>query len=100
MWKSRKEFEAELVAKAWEDKSFKEKFLKNPKEVVEALSGEKLPGDMKVSVFEETATSVCLVIPRDPDGPLSEDELGKIAGGVKLAPQEQARYADNVFTRL
>ncbi len=100
MWKSRQEFEAELIAKAWEDKNFKEKFLKNPKDVVESLSGEKLPADMQVSVFEETTTSVCLVIPRDPDGELSDDELGKIAGGVKVAPEEQARYADNVFTRI
>lgn len=100
VWKTRRDFEAEMIAKAWEDKAFKERLLKDPKAVVEELSGEKLPAEMKVSVFEETANSVCLVLPRSPDDELSDDELEKVAGGVKLGAEELARYQRNVFTRL
>jgi hypothetical protein len=100
VWKTRRDFEAEIIAKAWEDKAFKARLLKDPRSVVEELSGEKLPQEMKVSVFEENATSVCLVLPRSPDEELSEADLEKVAGGVKLGAEEQARYQNNVFTRL
>jgi len=100
MWKARRDFEAEVIARAWQDKAFKLRFLKDPKAVVEEISGEKLPSSMKVSVFEETLTSVCLVLPRDPDAELSEDNLECIAGGVKITPEEQSLFANNLFTRF
>ena len=100
MWKTRRDFEAELIAKAWEDETFKERLMKNAKAVVEELSGEALPNDMKVTIFQESANSVCLVIPKNPDEELSEDDLTRVVGGVKLSSEEQARYQNNIFTRL
>ncbi len=98
MWKTRRDFEAELIAKTWEDKEFREKLLQDPKAMVEKLGGEKLPSDMKVTVLEETANQVYLVIPRNPDDQLSEAELSTIAGGV--GADSLALYQENVFTRF
>ena len=100
MWKSRHDFEAEIVAKAWQDPAFKTRLIQDPKAVVEEVTGEKLPMDMKVAIMEETRTSVCLILPRNPDEELSDNDLEKIAGGIRLAPDEQARLANNIFTRL
>lgn len=100
MWKTRKDFEAELIARAWKDESFKKRLLKDPKAVVEELSGEQFPADLKISVFEETPTSVCLVIPRDPDSELTEEDLAKVAGGVKRATGERDLYTKNLFNRF
>ena len=100
MWKTRRDFEAELIARAWEDESFKTRLMNDPKSVVEELSGETLPKEMKVTIFQETTTSVCLVLPKNPDEELTEEDLSRVVGGVKLSPEEQARYQNNIFTRL
>ena len=100
MWKSRRDFEAKIVAKAWQNPEFKARLLKDPKAIVEEVTGEKLPADMKVSLFEETDSSVCLILPRNPDEELSDNGLEKIVGGVKRSPDERARFANNIFTRL
>ena len=99
MWKTRRDFEAEIIARAWEDDNFKTRLMKDPKVVVEELSGEALPVDMKITIFEESSTSVCLVLPKNPDE-LSEEDLSRVVGGIKLSPEEQSRYQDNIFTRL
>ena len=100
MWKTRKDFEAELIARAWKDDAFKKRLLKDPKAVVEELSGEQFSDDLKISVFEETPTSVCLVIPCDPDSELTDEDLAKVAGGVKRSPGEGSLYAKNLFNRF
>ena len=100
MWKTRRDFEAEVIARAWEDEQFKARLLKDARSVVEELSGEKLPKDMKISVFQESATSVCLVLPKNPDEELAEEDLERVVGGIKLDPAERALYQNNIFTRL
>ncbi len=100
MWKSRRDFEAEIIAKAWEDKNFKARLLANPKAIVEEMSGESLPKEMQVSVFEESPKKVCVVLPKNPDEELSEDELEQVAGGVGYSPEDRAGYINSVFSRL
>lgn len=100
MWKARRDFEAELIAKAWEDPSFRQRLLSDPKSVVEELSGEKLPNDMKVTVFQESMNSVCLVLPQNPDEALSETDLDRVVGGLKQDTAQSALYRNNIFTRL
>ena len=96
-WKSRREFEAEIVAKSWENPEFKEKLLKNPKAVVEELSGEKLPDNMKIEVIEETSDSVCLVLPKNPDAELDEAQLEQVTGGLQMGPEDRMRHMNNIF---
>jgi hypothetical protein len=53
---------AKVIAKAWSDKSFKEKFLSDPKAVLEA-NGLPLPADLEVKVLEQTDKLMYIVVP-------------------------------------
>jgi hypothetical protein len=87
----RKEFEAQIVKKAWKDPKFKKELLADPKAVLEkelkAVSKDaKLPASMKVNVVEETADTIYLVLPRNPKEvvgkDLSDKDLEAVAGGT------------------
>lgn len=57
---------AKVIAKAWSDKSFKEKFFSDPKTVLEA-NGITLPTDLEVKVVEQTDKLIYIVIPFRPE---------------------------------
>lgn len=87
----RNEFEAQIVAKAWKDPAFREALKKDPKGTVQkelaALKGGevKLPDNVRVEVFEESADVMYLVIPNNPSeshGTLSDEQLMAVAGGA------------------
>jgi hypothetical protein len=87
---TRKDFEAQIVAKAWRDPAYKQRLLKDPRSVLqEELQtidpSVKLPPDLKVSVHEESPTQYHLVLPRNPN----EISLGEVAGDnlEAIAPQ-------------
>jgi hypothetical protein len=44
------------------DKSFKEKFLANPRKEIENVSGEKVPDDIKIEVYESKENDLHLVV--------------------------------------
>ena len=79
----RKEFEANLIAKAWQDEAFKQKLINNSKAVYEAELGQKAPESHEVKVLEETSDITYLVIPKKPetDEELSKESLESVAGG-------------------
>ena len=81
--KTREQIESNLIAKAWENESFKQQLISSPKSAI-AEAGISLPGSIEVKVIEETANTFYLVIPRQPskDGELSEAELETVAGGI------------------
>jgi hypothetical protein len=57
---------AKVIAKAWSDRSFKEKLFSDPKEVLEA-NGISLPTDLEVKVVEQTNKLIYVVIPFRPE---------------------------------
>lgn len=82
----RSQFEQSLIIKAWEDETFRQELLSNPKAVYARETGQEIPADLQIEVIEEPANTVKLVLPQKPVLPeveeeLSEAELEAIVGG-------------------
>lgn len=80
----RRELQALITKKAWEDEDFRRKFVTTP-EACFAEIGVELPPGFTVQVHEEDQDHLHFVIPprpnRDIDA-LSDEELERIAGGA------------------
>ncbi len=75
----------QIIARAMQDDAFRQRLLSHP---IEALSkmGITLPEGVTVRVFEDTPTTLHLVLPRQPQAgtmqDLSDEELGQASGGA------------------
>ena len=82
---TRAEFEADLVAKAWQDDKFKQDLIADPKAAFEQKLGKKAPEDIKITVLEENPKQIYLVLPVKPQieatEELSDEALDAVAGG-------------------
>lgn len=76
----RKDLEEKLIKKAWADSEFKKQLLSNPKAAIEKEAGRALPENLVIKAVEETANTVYIRIPRNPEE-LSDSELDNVAGG-------------------
>jgi len=81
---TRNDIEAKIVALAWQDDTFRRKFVADPKGQFEERLGAKLPPSLKMTAHEENENSLHFVIPMKPKpaAELSDEELEKIAGGI------------------
>lgn len=84
-FESRKDLEVQIIEKAWQNEAFRQELLCNPKALIEAELGKKLPSDLQITVLEETPSLIYLVLPANPDQladqELSAEELDLVAGG-------------------
>jgi len=71
----------EIMARAAEDQSFRDQLKSDPKGTLESELGGSLPGNVKISVLEETPDQVYLVLPAQGTKELSSSELSGVAGG-------------------
>ena len=78
--RTRKDLEAQLIARAFKDSAFKQDLLANPKVVVEKELGTKLPEDIEINVLEETKTTLYMVLPSNPYEGLTEPDLKAYLG--------------------
>jgi hypothetical protein len=73
--KTRKDLEIHLITRALKDGSFRAELIANPKAVIEQEIGSKLPDELEITVLEETADTVYMVLPCNPYEGVSEEEL-------------------------
>jgi hypothetical protein len=83
----RQQFEQKLIEKAMKDESFRKQLIENPKEVIEAEFGKKIPESININVMEENAHTVYLILPQvsaqNSEMELTEAELFDVAGGLE-----------------
>lgn len=79
----RQELESKLIAKAWQDETFKQELFSNPKAVFSKEMGQPLPENIEIQVLEETPTTFYIVVPKNPEvsEELSDEALEAVAGG-------------------
>ncbi|MDF2719438.1 MAG: leader peptide family natural product precursor [Paenibacillus sp.] len=56
----------QIIEKAWEDPSFKQKLLSDPKTAIQDAFGVTIPDEIQLKALEETQTDFYLVIPPNP----------------------------------
>jgi hypothetical protein len=82
--RTRRELEAELARRAWEDEAFRRALVADPKGTLARELGVRVAEGATLTVLEETPTHRYLVLPSalpSPHGALSDAELGAVAGG-------------------
>ena len=80
---ARCQFEAKLIARAWEDPEFRRSLLADPRAAFEKELGRRLPAAFEIRVLEDTPVLYHFVIPRNPagEGELADFELDNVVGG-------------------
>jgi hypothetical protein len=83
--RTRREFELQLIEKAWKDDAFRQALVSDPRGAVEKELGGQLPAGLQVKVVAESADTFYLVLPANPDrapaGELTDQQLEAVAGG-------------------
>jgi hypothetical protein len=81
-----RDYELDIIVKAWRDECFRKNLLKDPKKTIEDEFNITVPKDMNISVHEENENSLHLIVPSVPSNftteELSDDELKEVIGGV------------------
>lgn len=68
-----------LVAKAWSDEDLKQRLIEDPATVMRE-QGIDVPYDVEIKVVEDTDQVHHLILPANPSGNLSDEELGGTVG--------------------
>ncbi len=81
-----RDYELDIIVKAWRDERFRKNLLKDPKKAIEEEFSISVPREMTISVHEENDNSLHLIVPSVPSNfsgdDLSDDELKEVIGGV------------------
>jgi Nitrile hydratase, alpha chain len=85
--RKRSEFEDGLAIKAYEDETFKQQLLADPKKIYAQELGTNIPDSFKIEVLEEKPNTIYLVLPKKneaagAEGELSDESLEAVAGGA------------------
>ena len=80
---STQDIEQAIIERAWQDDSFRQSLVENPKDAVADAFGVEIPEGVDFQVMEETATQRYMVLPANPSaaGELSDEDLDVARGG-------------------
>lgn len=67
----------QVIQKAWEDPSFKERLLMDPKAAIKEVLGVILPDHIKVKAVEESSDEFYLVLPQSPGTVMKKPAVSK-----------------------
>jgi len=81
---NRTEITNQIISKATEDETFRSALKQNPREAIASVLGAELPEGLEITVFEETPSSLCLVLPVSAETELSDDDISGVAGGRNI----------------
>lgn len=81
-WLARSKQEAQIIARAMVDDTYRQALLANPKTLLEKEIGIQLPETLQVIVHEETLSSWHIVLPAPATSELSDEALDQVAGGL------------------
>lgn len=70
---------SQIVARAWADEAFKSRLIADPRAVLREHGLEMAP-DIEVEIVEDTAAVRHFVLPPNPVGELTDEELSPTAG--------------------
>ena len=77
----RDSIKSKIVEKARKDEGFRASLKSNPRKAIEEAMGMKIPGHVQFHVVEESASSLYVVLPENPERDLSDADLESVAGG-------------------
>lgn len=69
----------QVIQKAWEDPSFKQKLLTNPKEALKEALGIHLPDHITLKTVEEGTNEFYLVIPPSPSSGVLKTDVNPLS---------------------
>jgi hypothetical protein len=72
---------SQIVARAWQEESFKKRLLAEPLAVLKECGVEVPPG-IQLRLVEDTNEILHLTLPAKPPGELSDADLAAVAGGL------------------
>ena len=94
---TRKQLEAQLIARAMQDATFRQELLRDPKGVLARELHIPIPAHITVQVVEESPTQVYLVLPRGPvsaGAEVADADLEDVAGGNTADRRQPECYPD------
>lgn len=83
-----------LIAKSEADPEFRDRLIADPRAAIEAAANTILPAEVEITVFEESPTSFCLVLPPTSEAELSDADLATVAGGAGESQTEKEKRND------
>ncbi|MGF1575902.1 MAG: NHLP leader peptide family RiPP precursor, partial [Cyanophyceae cyanobacterium] len=90
---ARNEIESKIILKAWEDDTYRQSLIVNPRAVLSEEIGQPIPDGGSFKVVEEKPNSFYLVLPQKPrlveasiheSEELTQAELESVAGGAVM----------------
>ena len=73
-----------IIAKSWADDAYKQRLINNPADVLKE-EGVPVPDGITIKVVENTPTLFYVILPQNPGGELTDEELDCAGGGTYWA---------------